>query len=222
MDGRTLEAVRYLGYGSHAIDDRTLDLILSSFEELEQAAGRRIVYRIFDVSFEEADCMKIGTMNIVSQKLGVNLKGCERALLLGATLGSGVDRLLRRYSLTDMARVVVLQACAAALLEEYLDDRQEEFRKVQREAGYYLRPRFSPGYGDFPVRHQEEILRMLDAPKTIGLSVTDGDMLTPSKSVTAVIGLSRSSGSCHQKGCGECEKADCAYRRSAPLCREKF
>ncbi len=213
MDGRTLEAVRYLGYGNHAIDDRTLDLVSSSFKELEQAAGRRIVYRIFDVSFEDADRMKIGTMNIVSQKLGINLKGCERAALLGATLGAGVDRLLRRYSLTDMARAVVLQACAAALLEEYLDGWQEEFRKIWKEGGSYLRPRFSPGYGDFSIGHQEEILRMLDAPKKIGLSVTDGNMLTPSKSVTAVIGLSRSLAPCHQKGCAECGKADCVYRR---------
>ena len=213
MDGRTLEAVRYLGYGNHAIDDCTLELISSSFKELETAESRRIVYRIFDVSLEDADCVMIGTMKIKSRKLGINLEGCERAVLLGATLGTGVDLLLRRYALTDMARVVVLQACAAAMLEEYLDGWQEDLRMEQKKEGYYLRPRFSPGYGDFSVEHQKEFLRMLDASKRIGLSVTDGHMLTPSKSVTAVIGLGRYSASYHQSGCRECEKADCAYRR---------
>ena len=96
MDGRTLEAVRYLGYGNHAIDDCTLELISSSFKELETAESRRIVYRIFDVSLEDADCVMIGTMKIKSRKLGINLEGCERAVLLGATLGTGVDLLLRR------------------------------------------------------------------------------------------------------------------------------
>lgn len=216
MDVRTKEAVRYLGYGNHAIDDRTLELIFSSFQELEKAEGRRIVYRIFDVSFRDADCMMIGTMEIRSEKLGINLKGCERAVLLGATLGAGADRLLRRYSLTDMARVVVLQACASAMLEEYLDGWQESLRAEQKKEGYDLRPRFSPGYGDFSIEHQAEILRMLDAPKKIGLSRTDGDMLTPSKSVTAVIGLSRIPSPCHQRGCRECNKTDCVYRRQEP------
>lgn len=213
MDVRTLEAVRYLGYGNHAIDDRTLDLILSSFEELDRAAGRRLVYRIFDVSFRDAGFMMIETMEIKSGNLGTNLKGCERAVLLGATLGPGVDRLLRRYSLTDMARVAVLQACAAAMLEEYLDDWQEGLKREQEKEGYYLRPRFSPGYGDFSIGHQGEILRMLDAAKRIGLSMTDGNMLTPSKSVTAAIGLGRTNVPCHRKGCEKCRKTDCAYRR---------
>ena len=52
MDRRTKEAVRYLGYGNHAVDDGTLALIGDSFDELDQTAGRRIVYRIFDVLFQ--------------------------------------------------------------------------------------------------------------------------------------------------------------------------
>ena len=190
MDTRTKEAVRYLGYGSHAIDDDTLALIGSSFEELERTAGRRIIYRIFDVSFQGETGLKIGTMEVDSRNLRRNLDGCRNVIVLGATLGAGVDMLLRRYSLTDMARVVVLQACAAALLEEYLDECQEELRLEQEAQGLYLRP-----------------------PKRIGLSVTDGNMLTPTKSVTAVIGVGRTQLSCHVKGCENCGKSDCAYRR---------
>ena len=114
MDERTKEAVRYLGYGNHAIDARTLALIASSFQELEKAAGRRVIYRIFDVSPEENDTLSIGTLKIQSRNLKRNLKSCEKAYLLGATLGVDIDTMLRRYTLTDMARVVILQACAAA------------------------------------------------------------------------------------------------------------
>ena len=32
--------------------------------------------------------------------------------------------------------------------------------------GLYLRPRFSPGYGDFDIHYQEPIMRMLDCAKT--------------------------------------------------------
>lgn len=214
MDARTKEAVRYLGYGNHAVDDSTLALVASSFEELERTAGKRIIYRIFDVSFKDSDHVEIGKLDIVSKNLGKNLKGCQSAVVLGATLGAGVDMLLRKYALTDMARVVALQACAAALLEEYLDECQEEIRKEMAEQGLYLRPRFSPGYGDFSIEHQEMILRMLDTAKTIGLTMTDSSMLTPTKSVTAIIGLSKINVPCHTKGCESCDKTDCTYRRN--------
>ena len=55
---------------------------------------------------------------------------------------------------------------------------------------------------------------MLDATKCIGLTMTDGYMLTPTKSVTAVIGISNTNEDCHKNGCEECLKVDCDYRRS--------
>lgn len=214
MDARTREAVRYLGYGGHAVDEQTLALIEDSFRELDWTAKRRIIYRIFDVIPGEAGSLAIGKMNIESRNLSKNLKDCREALLLGATLGVGVDRLLKRYSLTDMSRVVALQAAAAAMLEEYLDQWQSGFSGELEAEGRFLRPRFSPGYGDFDIRHQDMILRMLNADKSIGLTMTDSFMLTPSKSVTAVIGISGKREKCPLEGCEACGKKDCIYRRN--------
>lgn len=52
MDTRTKEAVRYLGYGNHAVDGQTLELIRDSFEELDRVADKRIIY-CFDVNVTE-------------------------------------------------------------------------------------------------------------------------------------------------------------------------
>ncbi len=213
MDTRTKEAIRYLGYGSKAVDDRTLKLISEAFTELDELADKRIVYRIFEFFVPDSEWIVVEHLNIHSKNLSKNMKGCEKAVLLGATLGSGVDRLIRRYSCMDMAKAVVVQACAAAVLEEYLDEWQEDLRMRMERNGYYLRPRFSPGYGDFSIEHQEEFLRLLDSAKKIGLSMTGSSMLTPTKSVTAVIGLSRENTVCHKAGCEMCGKSDCSYRR---------
>ena len=113
-----------------------------------------------------------------------------------------------------MAKTVVLQACAAAYLEEYLDQLQEKIGEELRQQEKWLRPRFSPGYGDFDIHHQKDILQMLDTAKTIGLTMTDSYMLTPVKSVTALIGISDSDEKCHIKGCESCGKTDCIYRRN--------
>ena len=213
MDIRTREAIRYLGYGKHAIDERTRRLIQDSFEELEQVTDAKFVYRIFEVSIPDTDVLKIGKLEIKSKNLSKNLKGCHMAVLFGATLGTGVDMLMKKYSIVDMTKAVVLQACAAAVLEEYCDKMQKQIALEALE-GLYLRPRFSPGYGDFSILHQKELLEMLEAPKKIGLTMTDGYMLTPTKSVTAVIGISRENSLCPVKGCEECSKTDCVYRRS--------
>lgn len=213
MDIRTREAIRYLGYGKHAIDERTRRLIQDSFEELEQVTDAKFVYRIFEVSVPDTDVLKIGKLEIKSKNLSKNLKGCHMAVLFGATLGTGVDMLMKKYTIVDMTKAVVLQACAAAVLEEYCDKMQKQIALEALE-GLYLRPRFSPGYGDFSILHQKELLEMLEAPKKIGLTMTDGYMLTPTKSVTAVIGISRENSLCPVKGCEECSKTDCVYRRS--------
>lgn len=213
MDTRTKEAVRYLGYGKHAADDKTLALISDSFQELDATADKRIIYRIFELKHGKNNCLNIGTMKVQSKNLSRNMMGCEKAVLLGATLGISIDLLMKRYSITDMARTVVMQSCAAAVLEAFLDECEEKIRREAAQAGYFLRPRFSPGYGDFSIAHQGTLLRMLDTAKTIGLTMTAGSMLTPTKSVTAVIGWSKKAEPCDKKGCEVCEKIDCLYRR---------
>ena len=187
---RVREAVRYLGFGKNEADERTLELIQQSFKDLEQEAGP-----------------------IRSKSLSRNLKGCRQVVLFGATLGAGVDRLMRRISLTDMARAVILQSCAAAMLEEYCDECQKKIAAELEEEHLYLRPRFSPGYGDFDICYQEPVVRMLNCAKTIGLTLTDSFMMTPTKSVTAVIGISTQKDRCPISGCEVCTKKDCEYRR---------
>ncbi len=213
MEDREKEAIRYLGYGRHAVDDQTLALIRDAFKELDETARQRIVYRIFDLRLLGDDCIMMADLKIKSRDLARNLTGCAQGLLLGATLGIETDRLIERYSVTDMPRAVVLQACGSALLEEYLDDWSLMMSEKMGKEGLYLRPRFSPGYGDFSITYQKDILRMLDAAKKIGLTMTEGSMLTPTKSVTAAIGLSTQQIGCHRKGCELCSKLDCAYRR---------
>lgn len=213
MDQLTKEAIRYLGYGRHAVDDQTLTMIADAFESLRVVAGRKFIYRIFCLNRTEDGEINFGGVTIHSRNLKKNLKGCDKIVLFGATLGTAVDQLIRRTELVDMAKAVVLQACAAALLEEYCDECQEKLALELKKEGRYLRPRFSPGYGDFSIEYQEQIIRMLDCAKKIGLTMTDGYMMTPTKSVTAVIGASMTEENCHRQGCEVCEKKDCLFRR---------
>lgn len=213
MERRTKEAVRYLGYGRNAADEKTLALIEDAFAELERTVSPKSVWRIFDLEQTVDGKNIIGNMEIESNSLTRNLKGCVKAVLFGATLGAGTDRLIARISLSDMAKAVVIQSCAAVLLEEYCDERQVAIGEELEAEGLFLRPRFSPGYGDFDITYQQPLMRMLDCAKTIGLTMTDSFMMTPAKSVTALIGASPVKERCPVAGCEACGKTDCEYRR---------
>ena len=132
---------------------------------------------------------------------------------MAATLGAGADRLLTKYGKLHVAKAAVMQAAAAAMTEAYCNELNGRWREDYKKGGWFLRPRFSPGYGDFSLSFQKEILGALEAEKRIGITLTDGFLMMPSKSVTAVMGASRKPYRCDVKGCEACGKKDCAYRR---------
>jgi len=207
------EIFRYLGYGAHEADGETKKLSEECLEELFKAADFRMIMREFPLIIKEENRIDGGCFVTGSRNLLKNLGGCSRVLVMAATLGTGVDRLLSRYGKLFVAKAVVMQAAAAAMIEAYCNDLCAGWQREYEERGLYLRPRYSPGYGDFPLSCQKSILDGLEAGKRIGIVLTDGGLMLPSKSVTAVIGVSPVKGFCHVEGCEACQKTDCAYRR---------
>lgn len=189
MDKRTKEALRYLGYGKNEVDQIILSMIRESFEELQEIAAPKYVYQIYELILLAEKEIEISNLHITSKHLYENLKGCDKAAVFAVTLGTEVDRRLRQYEVIRISKAVVFQACAATFLEEYCDGIESQIRDEMRIDEKCIRPRFSPGYGDFSITHQEDILRMVDAQKRIGLTMTESYMLTPTKSVTALIGI---------------------------------
>ena len=123
-----------------------------------------------------------------SRKLAHHLEGCHAAYFVCGTLGTGFDALLRRVSVKSAADALVLQAVGTAAIEEWMDEIEESV-KSELAPGEALVRRYSPGYGDFPLEAQRELLGILDTPRTIGVSLTDTLLMAPSKSVSAVIGV---------------------------------
>lgn len=204
------EALRYLGCGGAQPDEATAALLEERIRAVEEAAEPR--WTALEVSLTlRPGMVELGDWSIRSEKLRAHLEGCTSALLFGATLGVGVDRLIARSAAGRVAQAAVDQAVAAALIEAVCDHACDQL--AGQYPGKYLRPRFSPGYGDFPLTDQPELLRRLDGPRKIGLTATDSCLLAPIKSVTAVIGVADTPGKCHAGGCATCSKTNCAFRR---------
>lgn len=226
------EIYRYLGYQGRVPDENVLREVDRCLEELREAVTPRFVYRQYPIEkfFSDnierpfldekpgTELLSIAGMKIQSRSLCRNLRDCKSAYLMAATLGIGPDRLIARASVAKMSRAVILQAAAAAMIEAWCDEVNQKIIKEAEDQGLYCRPRFSPGYGDFSLEYQKDFAQILRIQKEIGVSLTQSLLMMPSKSVTAVIGLSPVKKECALHGCEVCSKAEeCSFSRIKAL-----
>jgi len=144
----------------------------------------KVCYSEIGIS-READELSLGFTNVKSAALMKNLTGCDRIILFGATVGVGIDRLIAKYGVLSPSKALMLQALGAERIEALCDEFCRDMESVYGK----LRPRFSPGYGDLPLTIQREIFAYLGCPKRIGLTLNESLLMSPSKSVTAIIGI---------------------------------
>lgn len=207
MEFNRKEALRYLR--ARPNDKEAQALVDMVYLKLRNEVQARHVLLKSKVQVDKEGVTLVNGVRFTSRDLASHVKGCEEVLLLGATLGSRVDTAIRRLALGSVAEGAAAQAVAAALIESYCDE-------VQAKAdtgGLVQRPRFSPGYGDWDLAEQRLIFPVLNCAKLIGLTLTDGCMMAPSKSVTAVIGLSDDV-QCVWNKCMTCGNINCPYRSS--------
>lgn len=214
------EVYRYLGYGAAAPDARVIETVEKYTELLLAEAKQRYTFARSDTTVSES-AVTLASVRLESASLAEHLRGSSSAFILAATLGTGVDRLIRRLSVDDTSGALIVHAAAAATVEALCDEAEEAMR-AEIPSGLTLLPRFSPGYGDLPLEYQPELIRLTDAYKKIGLSCSDSYTLTPIKSVTAIVGIAPrkdtagSGGGCRTaRGCDICDKTDCEFRRKA-------
>lgn len=186
------EIWRFLGYYRVEPDERLRGMIDDCVREAVAAATPQGIYSVFPIHpLLEANGLDLGFAKVTSKDLSRNLAECHHCILMAATIGPQVDRLIAKNSRLNPLKGYVLQAVGAMLIESYCDTLNDQLREDFSAVGCKLRPRFSPGYGDFALAHQQDVFRTLPAAKTIGLTLMDSGIMAPSKSVTAVIGVYR-------------------------------
>ena len=205
------EAYRYMGI-KNGMPEREIILITEEIiTELSNAVNPHFCVRDILIEAKEEKIL-FGTFALESKDLSKHLSQCPEAVLLAATLGSEADRIIEKYSIISPSKAVIAQGVATAMIEQYADDICKSIGEEEEKRGFFLRPRFSPGYGDLPLSAQETLLTALDARKKTGICLTDGGMMTPVKSITAIIGKTKNPQSCHINKCAECGNKFCVFR----------
>ncbi len=182
------EVLRYAGVKGDASELE--GILLSCIEKAEPVLSYRVCYGEYPVSFD-GDFVKTDFMSIKSQALQKNLIGCDSIIIFGATIGISFDRLLTTYSSLSPTKAVLLQAIGAERIESLCDMFCKELSEQKAKEERRIKPRFSPGYGDLPLSVQRTLFDVLDCPRKIGLTLNESLIMSPSKSVTAIVGVTK-------------------------------
>ncbi|NLY91618.1 MAG: Vitamin B12 dependent methionine synthase activation protein [Firmicutes bacterium] len=221
------EILRYLGYRNQNPDPATAKLIAECLSELKAVIRAGVVYQRYPLEKQGDRIGLSGTnLTIYSKDLSHHLRQADQCLLLAATLGLGPDQRIATYARLDLARGIVLDACATAAIEALCAEAQNKLKAKLAKEGYALTGRYSPGYGDLAITLQKAILEVLRAYPRIGLTVNEEHILLPRKSVTAFIGLEKreESGRAQERPapaagvkaddhCRRCPDQTCRYRK---------
>lgn len=242
----TNEVLRYLGYHGHSPDIVVSQQLARAIQLLKRISAPTCTFKVFELIHDSPDDPEFpgnppvlpdqlpDTQSVSSEILlrgtsirltgadaATFLKDCSSCIITAVTIGHRVDEELRRQQITDMSSAVILDSCASSAVESICNQLETDLEKEYESRGLFLTDRFSPGYGDLPLSLQPAICSTLSTEKTIGLSVTGGIMMTPTKSVTALIGIADRPQPKRLTGCSRCRmNAACNYRKAGVTCAE--
>ena len=184
--GFPMELARKMAQGQYddpevgSLKDKAIDLVRG---QLRYLVGYRLIRT------ERKDGYPVLPFEQHSDNLRNNLVNCDRCIMFAATVGAGIDRLIRRYEKTDRSLGICLQGLGAERVESLCDTFNREVKEIAAREGFKAHARFSPGFGDLPITVQKDFLKTLDAERRMGITLSESFLMAPSKSVTAIIGL---------------------------------
>lgn len=214
------EILRYLGYKDSGVTERMEQLLNRCEAETLKILQSKYIYRRFPVE-KGSDGIRIPGPALVlfGNDIQEHLKNCTEIFLLGATAGVELDKRIRRYMVTEPDVGVVMDSCGIQAVEQIADLAEKEMEQEVSAEGCHLTWRFSPGYGDLPLETQRELVRVLDTHRKIGVSLTESCLMVPSKSVTAILGISNTKRDVRKNKCNFCNNRErCAFRKRGTRC----
>ena len=169
------------------VTPETEALLNECIEEVKAKLSYKVCYCVLPVKITKTS-VDFDAFKVNSEKLSLNMKNCEKAIIFGATLGTEIDRLIMKYGKLSPAKALFFQSIGAERVEALCD---EFCNDIKNELNVNLKPRFSPGFGDLDLTAQKDIFKLLDCSKKIGLTLNDSLLMSPTKSVTAFVGITK-------------------------------
>ena len=207
------ETRRYAGLNKSEFNNNAINAACTEAQLLAKAQGSWQIYEYIAATGTVTAAPPAG---IEGAKIRDHLAAAEKVIFLAVTIGEKVEEAITaHFQEGKYSHSLLLDAAATTAVEQAADDLEKTIRQKMEPLGYEMLWRFSPGYGDWDIRFQPEMIRLSQAG-AIGISLTESMMLLPRKSITAVIGLvpkQKAKIPVSKHSCQICAKTDCLSRK---------
>lgn len=181
------ETKRYAGLGKSK--DFPHALISDACLEAQITAVPRGSYLVYDYNCDQACISSSPPLLLTGQKIKAHLQGAVKVAVMAVTIGCDLENTIHaHFAQGRYSAAVLLDAAGTTAVEAVADQLNALIDDEAAKLGYKPTKRFSPGYGDWDIRVQPDIVHLADGI-AIGVKATETAMLEPRKSVTALIGF---------------------------------
>ena len=218
------EVLRYLMYKNDIVDPSLNSIIDKLIAETKDISRPRFTYHIFSLRKEKDLLLEGTTLFLKGNDIKKHLEFSNKCIVMCATLGSEIEMRINYYSKIELLKSIILDACASTYIEALCDMAELRIKEneISNIKGLFFTSRYSPGYGDFDISVQKDLLNIIDAPKKIGVTVTDSSIMLPRKSVSAIIGLQDIKTEENKDKCSLCSlNGNCNFRKENIYCGTK-
>jgi len=194
-----------------------LDCMNACLDKARTASEPQIVYCEKNISSLQKSAIEIeAKITLSSGSLAAYLKNSEKICAFVVTIGSNIeDAASRLMSEGEGLQGYLMDRIGSFAVESLAQDLEEKLRDNYLEKKHSVSMRFSPGYCDWSIEEQLKLDKLIDF-SAIGVSLTESCMMSPKKSISAIVGIGPL-GLFPQKRkspCVICSKKDCDYRRA--------
>ena len=159
------------------------EFINQHIDEFNKAVSYKYAYVRLPISVSNNVC-NFGFATVESNSLSRVLRDCKEVFIMAVTTGIEIDRLITKLYLKQDSSAFFIDSIGSAAVESLADYLNKVICQNLNTTN-----RFSPGYADFPLEFQRDLLARINANQTVGITVNNELFMTPMKSITAIIGI---------------------------------
>ena len=181
-----------LGYNSSNVPHPVIESLNQIKENLPKLLKPEGGYKLFQsdlVSFGK-DRFEIDGITFNCEKIiASNFKKCDSIIILVITLGNEISDYIR--NLMDNGEILtgfVADKIASEIVEQFADKIELKIANDISSNNLNITNRYSPGYCGWSVNEQHKLFSLLPE-KFCGIKLTESALMTPIKSISAVIGV---------------------------------
>lgn len=205
------EIRRYAGLRSSDFDNERIRDAARLVQLLAEGCGS-VCYYPYD-KIHHAIVSDKTSLVLTGTSIHRHLDGAKEVAVLAVTVGEAVERAIEEaFADGNYSHGLLLDAAATTAVEMAADWLNHQIDTAAQKRGLSTAFRFSPGYGDWQITVQNDIIRLAQGD-TIGIRVTEASMLLPRKSVTALIPLRDYPTEPCANGCQTCPQKNCLSRK---------